>query len=464
MMFKRLIAKNHNRLLFIDKNQIYEQILLDNFRPSSSRYKSLEIGDVFDDNFKLVNCTKGQSFSSLNIGNNDEIFLLLTSSTFLRYFSYLINVALLANKHHLKVSFLFLSYLSEFIKRPLIDLNISYYDIFDDNLINNIARLSQNHCLFFTSLLDKNETFKLNLSQKGNIFLKYLYYLNGDNEVESNINSLELNLLNICYFETKEKTLKQSNDNFLIDWSFFKDSSKFNKINSFIDLYNYYFLIGEKNILISPSILTLPKNKIKGALKKLYRGGADYLHFDVMDGIFVSNKTYSIDDYKEIKKNSLLINDVHLMVQNVDNFVDEYLRAGVDILTFHYEAINNENHLLNLIDKIHHHDVRVGVSIKPDTDVRVLLPYLDKIDVILIMSVEPGKGGQSYLDNATDKIYFLDQYRKENHLSYLIEVDGGINEWTSKIAKAAGVDILVAGTFIVNHSSYQRQIEVLKND
>lgn len=458
---KRLIAKNHNRLLFIDENNLYEQILLDNFRPGSSRYKNLDVGSLVDDDFKII--TKNNLSDSIVNFSEDyqqKIFLLLTTSSLLKDFEKIVNIALFSQKHHIKFSLIFLNSPSDFILRPLSDLKIEYQDFSNDDLFKNIQDLSQNHHLIFTTFADKNAAFKEIKSQKGNIFLKYLYYLSGEEAIVSDIFALELNLFNISFLELSDKKLKF--DDSLLNQSLTDINPKFKDIHNLSELYNFYFPNTSKNVLISPSILTLPMNKIKGAIKKLSHSGANYLHFDVMDGIFVSNKTYSISDYLAIKKVSPLINDVHLMVQDVNKFVDEYLASGVDILTFHYEAIEEENLIIELIKKIHHYGVKAGISIKPNTDVQVLLPYLKMIDLILIMSVEPGKGGQTYLDNATDKIYFLDQYRQKHHLTYLLEVDGGINDLTAKVVKAAGVDILVAGTFIVNHSNYRQQIEALK--
>lgn len=217
-----------------------------------------------------------------------------------------------------------------------------------------------------------------------------------------------------------------------------------------------------KKILISPSILAANFKSLNDDILSVKNGGAEYLHFDVMDGKFVNNKTFDEKLLKEIYTNNYgLVLDVHLMVINPLNEVKKYIDNGADIITIHYEACEN-NELNEIIDLIHKYDKKVGVSIKPNTDVKVLIQYLDKIDQILIMSVEPGFGGQKFLDSSINKISFLDEYRNNNNLNYLIEVDGGINNLTSKEVIKAGVDILVSGTYIFKAEGKKTAIDSLR--
>ena len=217
-----------------------------------------------------------------------------------------------------------------------------------------------------------------------------------------------------------------------------------------------------KEVKIAPSILGVECLQAPKVINKLIEDGADYIHYDVMDGKFVSNTSFPIEEYEYHKENvdSSIIFDVHLMTYDLFENVKKYSK-GATYITFHYEAIEEEK-INDLISYIHSFNVKAGISICPDTKVDVLLPYLNSIDLILVMSVVPGKGGQSFMEISLDKISYLDKYRKENNLNYLIEVDGGINEETSKLVKERNVDILVAGSFIIKSNDYKSQIEKLK--
>ena len=153
-----------------------------------------------------------------------------------------------------------------------------------------------------------------------------------------------------------------------------------------------------------------------------------------------------------------MINDVHIMVYDPLKYAKEYIEAGADIITFHLEACKNSAEVQQTIDFIRSKGVKVGLSIKPKTDVKELLPWLDKIDLALIMSVEPGFGGQKFIPNALDKISFLRKYIDSNNLAVLIEVDGGINDETGKLCADAGVDILVAGSYLFNKDDIKERI------
>ena len=201
---------------------------------------------------------------------------------------------------------------------------------------------------------------------------------------------------------------------------------------------------------ISPSILSVYNKDYEGVLKLLESVNADYLHVDVMDNIFVPNYTFDQEFVKTLKKKTSLILDVHLMIINPDEEYLKYVDAGADIVTFHYEATSNP---LELIRKIKASGAKVGVSIKPNTDVRVLDDYLSEIDLVLVMSVEPGFGGQKFMMNAVEKIAYLEKVRNENKYHFLIEVDGGINNETSELVKKAGCDIIVVGSYLMNSTS-----------
>lgn len=184
----------------------------------------------------------------------------------------------------------------------------------------------------------------------------------------------------------------------------------------------------------------------------------NWLHFDVMDGVFVPNYTFDSKLIKDINKYNKLFSDVHLMISEVENKLDEYINAKVDQITFHYEASEKEK-ILPLINKIKNHNIKVGLSIKPDTNVEVLNEYLPILDYILIMSVEPGKGGQVFMESSIDKIKHLATYK--NEYNYLIGVDGGINNVTAKLVKDAGADVVVVGTYLVNNFNLET-INMLK--
>ena len=202
--------------------------------------------------------------------------------------------------------------------------------------------------------------------------------------------------------------------------------------------------------MLSVSILGIKEN-IEENVKKLDCLGINYFHIDIMDGLFVPNKTW---DYNQIKfiKDTNTKKDVHLMVKNIKEYINKYIDLNPDIITFHYEATDRP---LELINYIHNNNIKAGISIKPETKIDVLKDILKYIDVVLVMSVEPGAGGQTYIENSTNKINELKKIRDKNNYSYLIEVDGGINDKTKKYAKNA--DILVVGSFITK-GNYEEQI------
>lgn len=213
-------------------------------------------------------------------------------------------------------------------------------------------------------------------------------------------------------------------------------------------------------IKVSPSILAADFNCLLDEVKSVEN--ADYLHIDVMDGNFVPNISLGTCVFKGLKGKVNIDFDVHLMISDPQKYALDFIKAGADILTFHYEALSNEKEINELIDFIHKYNVKVGVSIKPKTDVIVLNQFLNKIDLVLVMSVEPGFGGQSFIKNSLDKISYL-QKKKEEGYNYLIEVDGGINKETSVKCVEAGVDILVAGTYIFKNQNRDDLIKEMQN-
>jgi ribulose-phosphate 3-epimerase len=215
-------------------------------------------------------------------------------------------------------------------------------------------------------------------------------------------------------------------------------------------------------IEVSPSILSADFKHLDKDIQDIVLGGAKYLHFDVMDGNFVNNISFGIPVLKSLKDgNYPLIFDVHLMINNPRKYALDFINAGADIITFHYEAVNKQE-IKPLINFIHSYHKLVGISIKPNTDVSVLDSFLADLDLILIMSVEPGFGGQKFMSNSLSKINYLAKKKDENRFKYLIEVDGGINELTSKECIKAGVDILVAGSYIFKNKDRAEAIRSLK--
>ncbi len=214
-------------------------------------------------------------------------------------------------------------------------------------------------------------------------------------------------------------------------------------------------------IKVAPSILSANFNNLLEEVKDIEM--ADYLHIDVMDGHFVPNISLGTCVYKWLKNKVDLVFDVHIMISDPKKYALDFIKAGADILTFHYEALNNREEINNLIDLIHENNCKVGISIKPNTSVTVLDEFLDKIDLALVMSVEPGFGGQSFIPGALDKIKYLKNKKVNNNLNFEIEVDGGINKETSKLCVEAGVEVLVAGTYVFNNNDRKKLIEEMQN-
>ena len=212
---------------------------------------------------------------------------------------------------------------------------------------------------------------------------------------------------------------------------------------------------------ISTSLLSVKKEKIIDTVYKLEDANTNYFHIDVMDGEFVENDTHDLMlEYCEYLDNITKIPlDIHLMVKDVKNFVDSYLIFNPNIITFHYEACKDKEEVMNLINYIKEKGRRVGISVKPETDLKEILEFLPYVHVVLVMTVEPGKGGQELISSTIEKIKELNSYREEHNLDYEIEADGGIKVENSEKIIDAGADILVAGTAIINSKDYAETIK-----
>ena len=216
-----------------------------------------------------------------------------------------------------------------------------------------------------------------------------------------------------------------------------------------------------KKIQISPSILSADFSQLGNEIKKLEEGGADLIHVDVMDGHFVPNLTIGPPVIKTLRKNTNIPFDVHLMISPVHKYIEDYAKAGADIITIHPEATENLKDSINLIKKL---NKKVGVSLNPDTKISVLDGHFPNIDLILIMSVFPGFGGQKFIPDTIHKIKDIKDIKEKNKYNFDIEVDGGINFTNSKEVINAGANILVSGTTIFkeNNGDIKKNIETLK--
>ena len=215
---------------------------------------------------------------------------------------------------------------------------------------------------------------------------------------------------------------------------------------------------------ISTSILSVKKGEESKTFFALEKAKTDYFHIDVMDGKFVQKDTYKtmLEYASYIKRISTLPLDIHLMVEDVDSAIEDYLSVEPNIITFHYEACKNKEEVMRLINKIKDNHCKVGISVKPETDISKIYEFLPYIHTCLVMTVEPGKGGQTLLTDMVDKISTLKEYIDKNNLEVDIEADGGINLRTADAVKKAGANILVSGTAILAAKDYKVIIDELK--
>lgn len=211
-------------------------------------------------------------------------------------------------------------------------------------------------------------------------------------------------------------------------------------------------------MIVAPSLLAADFNHLAEEVKKVEELGVQWLHLDIMDGHFVPNISFGPDVIKALRPNSKLVFDVHLMIEKVDTYFQKYIDAGADYLTFHFEATKD---IASLIKKIKATGTKVGISLKPATPASVLKPYLKDLDLILVMTVEPGFGGQSFMSDMVPKIKELKDLKEQNNYNYLISVDGGINGDTSKIVSETGADVVVAGTYLFKSPDIKERIEAL---
>ena len=218
-----------------------------------------------------------------------------------------------------------------------------------------------------------------------------------------------------------------------------------------------------KDIKIAPSILSADFSQLGNEIKRLEKAGADMIHVDVMDGHFVPNLTIGPPVIKALRKYSSLPFDVHLMISPVHKYIKNFADAGADIITIHPEATQNIEESIKLIKSL---NKKVGLSLNPNTPINVINNFLDKINLVLIMSVYPGFGGQKFMPEVLKKIKDLDQIKKQKKINFDIEVDGGINFDNSKLVKEAGANILVSGTTIFkdNKGDIKKNIDILKTN
>ena len=209
---------------------------------------------------------------------------------------------------------------------------------------------------------------------------------------------------------------------------------------------------------ISPSILSCDFAKLKEDIDTII-DDIDYLHIDVMDGLFVNNISFGIPVIKSIRPHYKKVFDTHLMIVNPERYIDAFAKAGADLITFHVEATDD---VKGVIDLIHSKGLKAGISLRPNTSVEALQDYLDSVELVLVMSVEPGFGGQAFDSRAIDKIKWLSEIKQKNNYHYEIEVDGGINDVTGPLCVEAGATVLVSGSYIFKAKNRKEAISLIK--